>query len=152
MNLIETHAVLAILGLAQDRQIPDGMAEVWHAAIDDLPFDLGRAAALELVRTSPYFPKVADLRERARLIREQRQRDARRRKQLDGPPPAPPITGRTGAHMVRHVLGRLADAGQDVTAGQLLGQQRAADIAQAAVEEWLDRTAREHRHAQEAPA
>ncbi len=138
MNLTETQAILMVFGFAQDRQIPDGMAEVWQMAIADLPFELAQAAAVELVRTSPYFPKTSDLRDRARLIREQRQREARRRRQLEGPPPPPPVTGRTGAEMVRHVLGRLADAGQDVPSGKYLGAERAGDIAVAAVEEWLN--------------
>lgn len=144
----ETLAVVRIVAVAHDRDLPDGLAEVWHATLADLPFGLARQAVVELLQSSPYFPRPADIRERARLISAQQQRDAAKRKQLDdrqrhaitAATTTPAAAGRTGARMVRHVLGRLKDAGQDVAAGKYLGMERATLVAEAAVEEWLDRT------------
>ena len=139
MNLTETRAVLGILGLAYDRQLPEAVAEVWAAVLTDVPLGDAQAAALELVKTNPHLPRVADLRDRARLIRQQRDRDTNRRRQLDARHTPAPTPGRTGAAMVRHVLGRLADAGQDVSTGRLLGRDRASAVAHTAIEEWLER-------------
>lgn len=142
MNRTEVHALLMIFSLNCDRTPPDGLLDVWTATLDDMPFELGRAATIELVKTSPYFPKVADLRDRARLIREQRDRERQRARQLQGRPDPdlpPAIPGRTGPRMAGHVLGRLADAGQDTAAGKFLGKEHAIAVAEAAVIEWLDR-------------
>jgi hypothetical protein len=140
VNTTETKAILAIMATAHDKAIPDGLAEIWHAGLGDLDFGLARDAAMELIRTSPYLPKVAEIRERARLIRAERQRADRRRAQVEQRDADTPHPTRTGAAMIAHVLGRLKDAGQDVAAGKPLGRQRAADIAEMAAEEWLRRT------------
>ena len=141
MNRLEAQALLTIFTLNCDKQAPAGLVDVWAATLDDLSFDLGKAAAIELVKTSPYFPKVAELRDRARLIKEARDRERARNRQLEArkdlPPPKP---GRTGAKMCAHVLGRLADAGQDPPE-KFLGKERAIAVAEAAVHEWLERTA-----------
>lgn len=138
MNLTEAHAVLMMLGLNYDRQIPQGLPEIWAATLDDFPFELCKTAALELIRTSPYLPKVAEVRERARLIKAERERRDNHRRQIEGRTTEPPDDTRTGAKMCAHVLGRLADAGQNTAAGQFLGKDRAAAIAEQAVREWLD--------------
>lgn len=138
MNRVEAQALLTIFTLNCDKAAPAGLVDVWAATLDDLPFDLGKAAAIELVRTSPYFPKVAELRDRARLIREQRRRDTSRARQLEARTEPRPESERTGARMCAHVLARLADAGQNPAEGRFLGKQRAADVAEIAVREWLD--------------
>ena len=144
----EAKALTAIAAAAHDRPPPDGAADVWAATLADVPFGLARQAVVEIVASSPYWPRPADIRERARLITAQQQRAAARRKQLDdrkvfaigAATTTPAARKRTGPDMVRHVLGRLKDAGQDVAEGKLLGAERAAVIAEAACEEWLDRT------------
>lgn len=143
----ETIALVRIVTVAHDRDVPDGLAEIWHATLEDLPFGLARQGVLELLQTSPYLPRPADIRERSRLIKQQQDRERAKRSQLDArtqhavtaATETPAVHGRTGANMIRHVLGRLADAGQDVANGKLLGRERAGDIAEAAVLEWLDR-------------
>lgn len=148
MTYDETIALVRIVAVAHDRNIPDGLAEVWYATLGNLPFGLARQAVVEILQTSPYLPKPADIRDRARLIHQQEQRDAAKRKQLadrerfaiTAATETPAALKRTGAEMVRHVLGRLKDAGQDIPNGKYLGKERAGDIAYAAVEEWLDRT------------
>ena len=148
MNRAEAEALTRIASAAYDRAAPDGCADVWTAALEDLPFGLARDAVVEWVRTSPYWPRPADIRERARLIDAQRQREQAKRRQLDdrqrhaitASTDTPAARQRTGANMVRHVLGRLKDAGQDVAEGKLLGRDRAVAIAEAACAEWLDRT------------
>ena len=138
MTIDECRALLAILAVAHDREVPDGLAEVWSATLGDMPFELARTAALELIRTSPYLPKVAELRDRARLIREARDRERNKDRQLEARNLPPVVPGRTGAAMIAHVLGRLKDAGQDAWAGKWLGKERAIAICEAAVAEWLD--------------
>jgi hypothetical protein len=118
---------------------------IWSAAIGDLPFSLARRAVVEWIRTSPYWPRPADLRERARLIAAQDAREKAKRGQIEARGDAPVVAGRTGADMVRHVLGRLKDAGSDPEAGKFLGVQRCGDIAEEAVHEWLRRTAQQSR-------
>lgn len=148
MNHDETQGLIKLCTKAY-RQPADADDEVlWLATIGDLPFGLARAAVVEWVKTSPYWPRPADIRERARLISAQQQREAAKRRQLDdrqqraitAATTTPAAASRTGASMVRHVLGRLRDAGQDTADGKYLGRDRAAIIAEAAVEEWLDRT------------
>lgn len=142
----ETRVLAALASAAHDRAAPDGCVDVWHATLADLPFGLTRQALIELLQTSPYWPKPADIRERARLIDAQRKRERAKRDQLDArrrqalEAPATAQRARTGADMVRHVLGRLADAGQDMAAGKPLGKDRAMAVTEAAVAEWLDRT------------
>lgn len=143
MNITETRAVLTLLTTAMDREMPPGLDEIWAATLADIAFPVARAAAIELVKTSPYMPKVAEIRERARLILVERQRADTRRAQIEGRDQPSPDAGRTGAKMVAHVLARLKDAGQDTANGVYLGKERAAIIAEAAAAEWLDRTADE---------
>lgn len=140
MNRLEAQALLTIFALNCDRTPPDGLLDVWAATLDDVPFELAKAAAIELVKTSPYFPKVADLRDRARLVKEARERERNRDRQLEARKVERVQHSRTGAKMIAHVLGRLADAGQDPGAGQWLGKERAVAVCEAAVAEWLDLT------------
>lgn len=148
MNPEETFAIVNLVATAHDRPVPEGLAEIWHATLGDLPFGLVRDAAIELIKTSPYLPKPAEIRERARNIKRQQDRerdkrnqlDARRHHELVAATETPAAQQRTGADMVRHVLGRLADAGQDAAEGKYLGKERAGDVAQEAVHEWLEKT------------
>lgn len=133
---------------ASYRQPADPRDEmIWVATLGDLDFGTARAALVEWVRTSPYWPRPADLRERARLITAHHDRERAKRKQLagraaaiEGSIRAEQASKRTGADMVRHVLGRLHDAGSDPANGQYLGAERCAAVAEEAVQEWLDRT------------
>jgi hypothetical protein len=130
------------------RQTADPRDEmIWTAALGDLDFGLARQAIVEWIRSSPYWPRPADLRERARLIAAQQDRERAKRRQIAGRGEAIESSirthsaqQRTGANMVRHVLGRLKDAGSDPENGKFLGAERCADIAEEACAEWLDRT------------
>lgn len=122
-------------------------AMIWTAALGDLDFGLARQAVVEWVRSSPYWPRPANLRERARLIAAQQERERAKRKQLAGRQAAVESAEqtqaahqRTGPNMVRHVLGRLKDAGQDTKNGKFLGVDRAVAVADEAIAEWLERT------------
>lgn len=139
MNMTEVRAVLMLFSLAHDRQIPNGVEEIWAATLADMPFGLAKDAALELIKTSPFIPKVSELRDRARLIREERDRARKRQLQLEGRNVERPNDEDTGRRMVAHVLGRLADAGQNPAEGKFLGKERAGAIAEEAVREWLTR-------------
>lgn len=84
MNHNETQALTTILFTAYDRPKPDGIDDIWYAALTDVPFDLARLAAIQLIQTSTFLPKVAEIRhrcteldrERRRVIREAEERKA----------------------------------------------------------------------------
>lgn len=141
MTPAETLALARMTAVAYDRNVPEGLPEVWHTALGDLPFALVREALVELIRTLPYWPKPAEIRERARLVKAAQDRERGKQLQLEGRKQMPSKTPRTGAPFIAHVLGRLKDAGQDIWAGVFLGKERAGDIAEAAGLEYLERTA-----------
>ncbi|MER7002229.1 hypothetical protein ABT297_04160 [Dactylosporangium sp. NPDC000555] len=78
----ETLTLARIAVVAYDRPMPDGLPEIWHAALGDLQFGYARDALMELIRTSPYWPKPSDIRgraleaERERRSIERQQREA----------------------------------------------------------------------------
>lgn len=143
MNGTEVRTVLAILMTAYDRPMQAGLAEIWEATLGDVTYAVGRETALELIKVSPHLPRVAEFRERARLIQQAQQRERGKQRQLEGRGFTPSRTPRTGAAFIGHIIGRLKDAGQDIAAGIFLGKQRAGDIAEEAGLEWLARTAPE---------
>lgn len=77
MTIAEVRAILAILVTALDRPVADGLDQIWAHALADIPYDLGRQAALDLIKTSVFMPKVAELRARAQEIDRERRRQAR---------------------------------------------------------------------------
>lgn len=147
MNTDEIRELIDVCAAAY-RQTADPRDEmIWTATLGDLTFGQGRAAVVEWVKTSPYWPRPADLRERARLIVAQHDRERAKRQQLAGRTEAIASSirthsaqQRTGANMVRHVLGRLRDAGSNPADGTFLGVEAAVAVAEEAISEWLDRT------------
>lgn len=144
----EIQELIDVCAAAYRQQADPRDQMIWTAALGDLPFGLARQATVEWLRTSPFWPRPADLRERARLIAAQQDRERVKRDQLAGRTAAVESSvlarragQRTGAGMVRHVLGRLRDAGSDPANGKLLGSERCGDIAAEAAQEWLKRTA-----------
>lgn len=144
----EIRELIDVCAAAYRQQADPRDQMIWTAALGDMPFGLARQAVVEWVRTSPFWPRPADLRERGRLIAAQEVRDQAKRHQLAGRlaavgsvTSANQAKKRTGANMVRYVLGRLKDAGSDPENGKFLGAARCADIAEEAVREWLKRTA-----------
>lgn len=86
MNHEEAQALTTVLFTAYDRPKPDGIDDIWYAALTDVPFELARLAAIQLIRTSTFLPKVAEIRQRAaELARERRRalREAEERKALE---------------------------------------------------------------------
>ncbi|HEY3259611.1 MAG TPA: hypothetical protein VGJ95_04970 [Pseudonocardiaceae bacterium] len=147
MNADEIRGLIGVCVTAYRQDADPRDETLWTATLGDLPFGIARAAVIEWVRCSPYWPRPADLRERARLIAAQEDRERAKRQQLDGRRLAiesaiktQAASQRTGANMVRHVLGRLKDAGQDTANGKFLGVERATAVADEAIAEWLDRT------------
>jgi hypothetical protein len=139
----ETVTLVRVAAIAHDRTVPDGMAEVWHFTLGDLPFGLAREALVELLRTSPYWPKPADVRERARMVKATQDREVGKQRQIEGRAWTPSKTPRTGAGFTAHILGRLRDAGQDPNDGVWLGKERAGTVAVEAGREWLAKTSPE---------
>jgi hypothetical protein len=139
----ETIGLVHMAAIAHDRTVPDGMAEVWHFTLGDLPFGLAREELVELLRTSPYWPKPAEIRERARLVKVAYDRRQAVQHQVEGRKWTPSKTPRSGAAFCGHILGRLKDAGQDPPEGIWLGKERATAVAVDAGREWLAKTAPE---------
>ena len=86
MNLDETSALTSIIFTAYDRPKPEGLDDIWYASMHDVPFDLARLAAIQLIQTSTFLPKVAEIRQRAaELARERRriEREAAERKAIE---------------------------------------------------------------------
>ncbi|MEW2474634.1 hypothetical protein AB0875_12665 [Micromonospora gifhornensis] len=77
MNYEEAQALTAIIFTAYDREKPDGIDEVWFAAMQDVPFDLARAAAIQMIQRSTFLPKVAEIRARAAELNRERRRALR---------------------------------------------------------------------------
>lgn len=65
MNHEETAALTSILFTAYDRPKPEGIDDIWFASMQDVPFRLARVAAIQLIRTSTFLPKVAEIRRAA---------------------------------------------------------------------------------------
>lgn len=74
MNLAETQALTSILFTAYDREKPPGLDDIWYAALTDVPFEAARVAAIQLIQTSTFLPKVAEIRQRAAGIARERRR------------------------------------------------------------------------------
>ncbi len=150
MDLSEARTILTIIAAAHDRQLPEGLDHIWAATLADIDYDVGKTAAMEVLKTNPHLPKVAEIRERARLIKAARDRTAGIKKQLEERKTAPGPNGRAFTGIYRHVNRRLAEAGQNIPAAlavgllserakeHLLGKERCALIAEAACAEWLD--------------
>jgi hypothetical protein len=143
MNGTEARTVLAILLTAYDRPMQAGLGDIWEATLGDIPYAIGRETALELIKVSPHLPRVAEFRERARLVKAAHDREIGKQRQIEGRAWTPSRTPRTGAEFISHVMGRLADAGQDAKEGVWLGQDRARAVALGACREYLARTAPE---------
>lgn len=77
MNHEEAQALTTILFTAYDRPKPDGIDDIWYAALTDVPFDLARVAAIQLIQTSTFLPKVAEIRQRAAELNRERRRALR---------------------------------------------------------------------------
>lgn len=77
MNLDETTALTRILFTAYDRPKPEGIDDIWYAAMSDVPFEVARIAAIRLIQTSTFVPKVAEIRARATEIVRDRRRALR---------------------------------------------------------------------------
>lgn len=156
MDLSEARMILTIIGAAHDRQLPEGLDHIWAATLEDIPYEVGKSAAMEVLKTNPRLPKVAEIREKARLIKANQDRTADIRKQLEERKTAPGPNGRAFTGIYRHVNRRLAEAGQNIPAAlavgllserakeHLLGKKRCALIAEAACAEWLDMQPEEH--------
>lgn len=111
MNFQETQQLTTILFTAYDRPKPDGLDEIWYAALADVPFDLARAAAVRLIQTSAFVPKVAELRTCAADLGRQRrriEREAGERRELEAyAATAGPLTDRSAE--IREFVGQVRD-------------------------------------------
>ena len=56
-------AVMATLGIAFDKAITEPIAEVYWKALSDLSIDQVKSAAIQLMKHSKFFPRVADFYE-----------------------------------------------------------------------------------------
>lgn len=140
MTPSETAAVLAKCAAYDARTIGEADVAAWHEIIGHLHVTPCLEAVAIHYREHATRAMPADIRrlatdiqarQRAALERAQRQRQiAAGRREMP----------RTGAAMVRYVLGRLRDAGSDPANGVRLGPERARAVAEQACREWLDAT------------
>jgi hypothetical protein len=72
LTLDETIRLMAVLAAAFPQvQTTRETVDIYAISLGDIPFDLGMAAVMGLVKTSEWFPKVAEIRgEVSRLRRE----------------------------------------------------------------------------------
>ena len=148
----QAQALLTLVATAHDRTTPAGLGDIWAATLADIPFDIGRTATLEVLKSNPHLPKVAEIREKARLVAGTRERALAVNRQLEARRDAPGPNGRSFTQIYRFVAQRLSEAGQNVSEvdfasprsreQHLLGKERCALIAEAACAEWLDKHGR----------
>lgn len=130
MNFQETQQLTTILFTAYDRPKPDGLDEIWFAALTDVPFDLARAAAVRLIQTSAFVPKVAELRSlAAELGRERRrlEREANERRALEAyRATAGPLTDRSAEirAFVDRIRGALPDGDREALMPRAVAWER----------------------------
>lgn len=77
MNPEEAEALTTLLFTAYDRDKPAGIDDVWVAAMHDVPFGIARAAVVQLIQTSTFLPKVAEIRTRAAELHREHRRQLR---------------------------------------------------------------------------
>lgn len=141
MNREETAALVLLVLSAQNRNVPSApMVEAWHLILGDLDYGNARLAIIELLKSQPFMPTPADIRERVKIIVAERERRRGQIKSIADRSQEQPHARRTGAAMVRYVLQRLRDEGQDPKRGKFLGVERATQIAEQACNEWLEQT------------
>lgn len=142
MNQQEAQALATYVYAALDRPVPTTTVAVWADIFVTLDYNLALCATRELLRTTPHVPHPADIFKQARLIENQRRRQGHVQQQLTArvaraeSAPAVAQTSNWGVGMVRHVLGALKTAGQDPWRGELLGVDRAAEIAERAMRDF----------------
>lgn len=117
-TLDETRHLLRTVGTVLDKTIPDDVVPVWAKLLESVPLTWAKAAAMDLLATSPFLPKPADVITRAKaLAAEERQRQDRQRQQaIDAASREPerPVAVR-GPDMLRALLAEIAARNKGVT-------------------------------------
>lgn len=113
MNITETSAILAMLAAHDRRTVGDIDVELWHDALDDLPFDDCRNAVRHLIRNSGDWITPYLVRQGVKAIRADRLARA-----VDQVPDADPDDPSDYARALRENRMRTADglAPRDMTA------------------------------------
>lgn len=133
----DTARVLGKIAAFDLRTLGEADVLAWHEIIGHLDVASCFLAVTAHYRENSTRAMPADIRKLATDIRVRaRAGEERRQRALEA---APDTASRSGAALIRHILGRLKDAGQDPASGQRLGRDRAGVVAEAAAAEWLDR-------------
>ncbi len=121
----ETEALTTLLFTAYDRPKPEGIDDVWFAAMTDVPFGLARAAAIQLIQTSTFVPKVAEIRQRAAALHRERhrlEREAQEQRAIEAyAADAGPLTDRSAE--IRAFVGQIRDTLPDGDREALMPRQ-----------------------------
>lgn len=115
----ETKSLLRFISTAMDRPIPPTETEdVWSVLLADVPLVWAKAGAAEVLATSPYWPKPAEIIiEAKRLAAIERDRQQRQQQLALGAaePPKSPVTADRGPCLVRALLAEVAAQNKGVT-------------------------------------
>lgn len=133
MNRDDCRTVLSLICMNLDRQVPEGLDALWAVTLADIPAEYGKAAAMECITSSPYMPKVSDIRDRAAALMDADRRAEERKRRLAierGKPPAPERRV-DGAQMAAWVWTETRRRAKGIT-----DPAKRAEIADAVVAEW----------------
>lgn len=133
MNIQDCKTVLSLICMNLDRQVPEGLDQLWFATLADVPPQYGKAAAMECIQSSPFMPKVADIRTRALALAEQDKQlaDRQRRLAIERARPAEPERRSDGGAMATWVWIETRRRAAGVT-----DPTKRAEISAAVVDEW----------------
>lgn len=110
----ETRTLLRFISTAMDRPVPPTeTAEVWSVLLADVPYIWARDAALDLLKTSPYWPKPADIVIRAKemaAVERARQNHERQLALGAALPAEPELAAPRGPALIRDMLVAIREA------------------------------------------
>lgn len=118
MSPEETRLLLSTLSAVMDKPVPLEAQAVWAELLAPVPLEWAKMAAMDLLTTSPYWPKPADVINRAKELAAVEKARRKRDQQLAlgaSIPPEPVPAQTVGPQMIREMLARIAEANKGET-------------------------------------
>lgn len=137
MNRDETHALLTTLSTVLEKPVPPEAEAVWAELLAGVPLVWAKMAAMDLLATSPWWPKPAEVITRAKALAaaERARQDREAQLALPSPPPPPPPPAQ-GPELASIVLGEIVRR-KKANPGMTLAERR--EMSRAVVYELRDR-------------